>query len=203
MPDDRKRHCLLSTCRRPRDPALKLFGEDAAWTQQVLYLIRRCAICKLNYRLKIDNRGMAVSSDWMGSFILLFSTFGDGTFSHGGERTLTNPRQRRCHRTSYPVSVQGFDRCDRMPAERRTTAAVGGGAAQHGVAWSADSACSAVSDQEARIVGGRVIIRQGLPTKGRSARAAFVPPVFLHARSLASGGCRRDRQRAPTYRRAT
>lgn len=47
-------------------------GDDPSLTELISYLIRRCAVFKLNYRMSIDNKGMASRSEWLGGYILLF-----------------------------------------------------------------------------------------------------------------------------------
>jgi hypothetical protein len=51
---------------------LLYLGDDESLTERVSYLIRRCAVFKLNYRMTIDNKGMESRSEWLGGYILLF-----------------------------------------------------------------------------------------------------------------------------------
>jgi len=177
---------------------LKLLGEDEAWTQRVIYLIRRCAVYKLNYRLTIDNQGGGVSSDWMGSFILLWSTFGEGDlFDMVKKGRWTAPRPQDdtppdilLLRVDCPT---GLTNCDRMPAETEdvsTGRAVARLAMRHRVIEQIPRVVeppnvASADDAVARIFGGRVVIEQTTYDEGENLlELAFVPPtVFLHARS--------------------
>lgn len=194
---------------------LKLFGEDEAWTTQVIYLITRCAVYKLNYRLTIDNQRGEVSSDWMGSFTLLFGSFGEGDlFRRMADGRWRAPRSG----DDTPPDIlllrvdcpRGLTNCDRMPAETEdvsTGRVVARLAMRHRVIEQIPRVVEPADDQEARFFGGRVIIEQRTYDEGTDfLELAFLPPtVFLHARSRATGELLEREPAAGTdwYRRAT
>lgn len=171
-----------------------LQGDDADWGERYLYLIRRCAVYKLGYRTSIVNRGMRASSEWEGSFVMLFQR---GNADDLLVQTTLGYWEAPRPQDDGPPEIlllrvdcmPRFSHCDREPAvtDGRTVARL------QFKQTVIEQVPRVVFDPTARdidnVLGGRAVIETTRRSQGEDRfRLWFEPPkVFLHSRSPDGG----------------
>ncbi len=112
-----------------------LLGDDEEWDQQVLYVVRRCAVYKLDYsmtlRMMRATAGNSLTSEWTGSYVLLFDEgiegvdLNDRLFSGNWRPHHKDPPDITLVRvTCETLRDPSLSDCMRMPEERNDGGAV-------------------------------------------------------------------------------